>query len=56
MQFLEKLWKCEKHRYIKLVTTKRIRNFGVRTKTSYYKVFHRISISNRNEKNEDTYE
>ena len=25
--------------------------FGVRTKLSYYKVFHRKSISNRNEKN-----
>ena len=30
--------------------------FGVRTKLSYYKVFHRISISNRNEKNADTHE
>ena len=29
---------------------------GVTTKFSYYKVFHRIYISNRNEKNADTYE
>ena len=36
-----------KHRDTKLVTT-------VRTKLSYYKVFHRKSISNRNEKNTNT--
>ena len=41
-----------KHRDIKLVTTERRRNFGVRTKLSYYKVFHRKFISNRNEKTE----
>ena len=38
---------------IKLVTTEIRRNcqnqIGVRTKLSYYKVFHRISINNRNE-------
>ena len=46
-----------KHRYVKLVTTKRRKKlFGVRTKLSYYKVFHRTRISNRNEKNRDTYE
>ena len=40
-----------KHRDIKLVTTHRRRNyFSVRTKLSYYKVFHRKFISNRNEK------
>ena len=30
--------------------------FGVRTKLSYNKVFYRISISNRNEKDWNTYE
>ena len=40
-----------KHRDIKLATTESIR----RTKLSYYKVFHRKFISNRNEKNRDTY-
>ena len=35
-----------KHRDIELVTTERRR-----TKLSYYKVFHRTSFSNRNEKN-----
>ena len=46
-----------RHRDIKLVTTERRRNyFGVRSKFSYYKVFHRISFSKRNEKNADTYD
>ena len=37
-----------KHRDIKLVTTeKKIKVFGVRTKLSYYKVFHGKFISNR---------
>ena len=37
-----------KHRDMTLVTTERRRNyFGVRTKLSYYKVFHRKVISNR---------
>ena len=30
--------------------------FSIRTKLSYYKVFHRTSISNRNEKNIYIYE
>ena len=30
--------------------------FGVRTKLSYCKVFHRKVISSRNEKNRDTYD
>ena len=40
-----------KHRDIELVATKKNKNlFGVRTKLSYYKVFHGKVISNRNEK------
>ena len=49
-----------KHRDIKLVTTKKKRKeqelFSIRTKLSYYKVFHRTSVSNRNNKNRNTYE
>ena len=30
--------------------------FGARNELSYYKVFHRIFISNRNVKNDDRYE
>ena len=30
--------------------------FGVKTKLSYYKVFHRKSFNNRNEKSTDSYE
>ena len=30
-----------------------IKLFGVKTKLSYYKVFHGISISNRNEKKQN---
>ena len=30
--------------------------FRIRTKLSYYKVFHRKFINNRNEKNRDVYE
>ena len=43
----------KKYRDIKLVTTERKKKklFGVRTKLSYYKVFHRKSISKINEKN-----
>ena len=44
-----------KHWDIKLATAER-RRFGVRTKLSYYQVFHRTFISNRNEKNGDTCE
>ena len=47
------------HRDIKLVTTERRTNYLVsepKTKLSYYKVFYRISISSRNERNADTYE
>ena len=46
-----------KHRDIKLVTTKRRRNY-LEPQQSYQttEVFHRKFISNRNEKNRDTYE
>ena len=43
-----------KHRDIKLITTER-RLFGIRTKLSYYKAFHKKFIRNR-KKNRDTYE
>ena len=45
-----------RHSDTKLVITDKMKQFGVRTKLSYYKVFHRKLISNRNEKNRDTYE
>ena len=60
--FLEKLWKMSKNRDIKLVTIKSRRNYLVslisnyhRTKLSYYKVFHRKFISNKNEKKKQIY-
>ena len=43
--------KVRKHRNIKLVTTEKKKGlFSIRTKLSYYKVFHRTSISNGKEK------
>ena len=39
-----------KSRDIKLVATERRMNYLVSSKFSYYKVFHRKFISNRNEK------
>ena len=45
-----------KQRGINLVTTERRRIFGIKIKLSYYKVFHKRSISNRSDKNADTYE
>ena len=55
--FRKTMENVRKHRDIKLFTTERRRNyFGVRSKLSYYKVFHRISFSKRNEKNADTYD
>ena len=45
-----------KHKDIKTCHKKKKKKlFGIRTKLSYYKVFHRKLISNRNEK-WDTYE
>ena len=45
------------HRDIKLITTtKKKKLFSIRTKSSNYKVFYGTFISNRNEKNRDTYE
>ena len=45
-----------KHRDIKLSNRKKKELLSIRTKLSYYKDFHRISISNRNKKNADTFE
>ena len=46
-----------KHRDIKLVTTeKKTKLFGVITKLSYYKGFHRECLAYRNEKNSSTFE
>ena len=49
---------ARKHRDIKLVTTEKGRNYLMSEPyyLSYCKVFQRKSISNRNEKNSDTYE
>ena len=44
----------KKYRNIKLVTTERRRNYLV--SEPYYKAFHRKFISNRNEKNSNSYE
>ena len=41
-----------KNKDIKLVTKKEL--FSIRTKLLYQKVFHRISISNRNDNNKKT--
>ena len=48
-----------KHRYIKLLTShnrKKKELFSITNKLSYYKVFPRIFISNRNGKIRNTYE
>ena len=46
-----------KHRDVKLVTAERKEKlFVVRAKLSYYKVFHKISITIRKAKNADSYE
>ena len=43
-----------KHRNIKDVTTENRRNF-LASEPNYYKVLHRKFISNKNEKNSNTY-
>ena len=45
-----------KQRYQTCHNRKKKKLFGVRTKLSYYKVFHRKFISNGNEKNRNTCE
>ena len=46
-----------KHGDVKLVTAERKEKlFGLRAKLSYYKVFHKISITIRKPKNSDSYE
>ena len=49
VKFLEKL--NELHNDLSFLLEKLKKLFGARTKSSYYKVFHRKLISNRNEKN-----
>ena len=41
---------------IKLVTTEKKKQFGIRTKLSYYKVFQRKFVGYKNEKNSNTHE
>ena len=51
--FRKNMENVRKHKDIKLVKTeKKKKLIGVRTKLSHYKVFHRISVSNRNKKME----
>ena len=51
MLFLEKPWKMlENIEILKLVTTERRRKISIRIKSSYYRVFDRKVICNRNEK------
>ena len=55
MQFLGRLWKMWEN--IEIAEKRKKKElFSIRTKLSYYKVFHKTSTSNRNEKNADTYE
>ena len=50
---MEKLWNIlETYRYKTCHNRNEKKLFGARTKLSYYKVFHRKLISNRNEKTE----
>ena len=58
MQVLEKTMEnVRSHRDIKLITTtKKKKLFSIRIKSSNCKVFYGKFISNRNEKNRDTYE
>ena len=53
-KIMENLWK---HNDIKLATTQKNKKLVViRTKLSYYKVFHRKLIGYRNKKNTGNYE
>ena len=53
MQFLEKtMQNVRKQRYQTCHNRKKKKRFGVRIKLSYYKVFYRKFISNRNDKTE----
>ena len=54
--FEKTLENVNKYRDVKLYIRTNKELFGVRPKLSYNKVFHRASISNRNEKNRDAYE
>ena len=47
----ETMKNVRKHIDFKLATTKTKKLFSIRTKSSYYYVFHRKFISNRNGKN-----
>ena len=59
MHFLKKLWKMlEIQMNINIeiqINIKKKKLFGFRTKSSYYKVFQREIVSDRNKKNRDTY-
>ena len=57
MEYLEKLWEIlENIEILNLSQQNEKKLFDVRTKLSYYKDFHRTFISNRNERNRDTYD
>ena len=57
MQFFEKrLEDVQKHTHGKLVTTeKKNKIFGIRTKLSNFKIFHRNFVDCRNEKKSNTH-
>ena len=56
-QFLQKLWRMGENIAIESCHNRNTKQlFSIKTKLSCCKVFHRASISNRNEEKADTYE
>ena len=54
--FRKTMENVKKHGDIKLVTTEKNESFSIKTKLSHHKVFDRTFISNKNDKNRNTYE